>query len=64
MAAEVKTTPTFVPGKPKPLFKTNAASPYWEVSPDGQRFLVPVQLTANSAAPYTLVLNWQAELKK
>jgi len=64
MAVDVKTTPTFVPGTPKPLFKTNAASPYWEVSPDGQRFLVPVRVGANSAAPYTVVLNWQTELRK
>jgi len=64
MAVEVKTTPTFEPGTPKPLFKINAGSLYWEVSPDGQHFLVPLLMGANSAAPYTVVLNWQAELRK
>jgi dipeptidyl aminopeptidase/acylaminoacyl peptidase len=64
MAVEVTTTPTFQPRVPKPLFKTNAATPYWEVSPNGQQFLIPVQVGATSAAPYTVVLNWQAALKK
>jgi hypothetical protein len=34
------------------------------ISPDGQKFLVPVAVGANAAAPYTVVLNWQATLKK
>jgi hypothetical protein len=61
---EVTTTPTFQVGTPKPLFKTNAVLPYWEVTPDGQQFLAPVAVGANAAAPYTVLLNWQAELKK
>jgi hypothetical protein len=29
-----------------------------DISPDGQRFLRAVPLTASSATPYTIVLNW------
>jgi serine/threonine protein kinase/Tol biopolymer transport system component len=63
MAVDVKTNPEPF-GTPKPLFKTNARVPYWEVSPNGQRFLIPVQVGANSPGPYTVVLNWQAAVKK
>lgn len=64
MAVDVKTSPEFTPGPPKPLFKTSAFSAFWEVSPDGQRFLVPVPVGVNAAAPLTVVLNWQSALRK
>ena len=32
---------TFQPGTPKPLFKAPAGVLFWDVSPDGQRFLMP-----------------------
>jgi Tol biopolymer transport system component len=35
----------------------------WDVTADGQRFLIPT-LTQGTAAPFTVVLNWQAGLKK
>jgi hypothetical protein len=49
------------PGTPTELF--TAPSSDWEPSPDGKRFLflVPQQ---QQPAPLTVVLNWQAELKK
>jgi hypothetical protein len=31
---------------------------------DGKRFLVAMPVGQNSAAPYTVVLNWQTALKK
>jgi Tol biopolymer transport system component len=70
MAVEVTTTPVFQLGTPKPLFRstalTNANSRFanWTVTPDGQRFLIPVPASANAEASYTVVLNWQAALKQ
>ncbi len=64
----------FSAGTPRTLFKTNALIanhrgstidiPY-DVSADGQRFLVNERLTpAGQGAPITVVLNWTAALKK
>jgi hypothetical protein len=36
----------------------------YAVSNDGQRFLIPGASATGSAPPLTVVLNWQAELKK
>jgi Tol biopolymer transport system component len=50
-------------GEVKVLFDNEiirAGSPSYAVSPDGQRFLV----NTAAAAPMTVVLNWQAALKK
>jgi len=52
-------------GTPKPLFDSKfAGGPYdgFDVSKDG-RFLLPMQ-EPGPAAPITLVVNWQAGLKK
>jgi hypothetical protein len=56
----------FEVGSVKPLFETRAVSngyPY-DVSPDGQRFLVNSSLEQTDAAPITVVVNWTAGLKK
>jgi len=54
---------------PKALFKTRMLS--WianfhefDVSPDGQRFLIGTLIGGPTAAPPTVILNWTAELKK
>jgi hypothetical protein len=36
----------------------------WDVAPDGKRFLFPVPAPGQDATPFTVVLNWQAGLKK
>jgi eukaryotic-like serine/threonine-protein kinase len=41
MAAEVKSGAAFQAGPPKPLFPAPAGVLFWDVSPDGQRFLMP-----------------------
>src|SRR5262245_25224924 len=73
MAVEVRDdATTFHAATPRVLFKTNAAltdhygSHYeYDVTADGQRFLVNERLTpANQAAPLTVVLNWMAGLPK
>jgi eukaryotic-like serine/threonine-protein kinase len=41
-ALEVKAGATFQVGAPKPLFKVPAGLLFWDVAPDGARFLMPV----------------------
>jgi Tol biopolymer transport system component len=64
MAVAVSTAPTFsVNGPPQPLFKLPAATVFFDVSRDGQRFLVPIAESAGaSAPPYRVMLNWTATL--
>jgi hypothetical protein len=61
---------SFRPGAPKPLFQTrldlNQAVRQYEVTPDGQRFLVEELSTTTTRAgvtPLTAVTNWQAGLQ-
>jgi Tol biopolymer transport system component/tRNA A-37 threonylcarbamoyl transferase component Bud32 len=49
-------------GSPAPLFAAPCACGF-DVTRDGQRFLVQVAAGARSKAPITVVLNWQTELK-
>ena len=62
MAVEMATTPEFKPGKPQPLGIPPFFSPRTAAA-DGQRFLLPAP-TSNKPQPYTVVLNWQTDLKK
>jgi serine/threonine protein kinase/Tol biopolymer transport system component len=71
MAVPVKTGAKFEAGTPKPLFgplRPVAGTPYqfyYQPTADGQRFLVnePAE-EEGGAQPVTVVLNWQAGLKK
>ena len=70
MASSVKTDGSeFEFGAPKALFKTRMLS--WlgnfhefDVSPDGQRFLIGTRIGETTAPPPTVVLNWTALVKK
>jgi Tol biopolymer transport system component len=66
MAVSVKLGSTFEPGVAVPLFDTKAVGffPY-DVSADG-RFLVNTvsDVAASTSTPVTIVLNWQAGLKR
>jgi serine/threonine protein kinase len=71
MASSVKTGGTeFQFAAPKPLFKTRTLSlersifHEYDVSPDGQRFLIGTLIGDPKAAPPTVILNWLAEMKK
>jgi serine/threonine protein kinase/Tol biopolymer transport system component len=71
MAVEIATNPEFRPGKPQPLgfaVGTGVASEYmWDSTADGRRFLVAAPKTApknNRPEQFTVILNWQAALKK
>jgi serine/threonine protein kinase/Tol biopolymer transport system component len=69
MAVEITTSPVFRPGAPKALFQAppqNAVSIIshsWDLTPDGKRFLFPAPAD-QGWAPFEVVLNWQAALKK
>ena len=71
MAASVKTAGTeFQFDAPKPLFKTRTLSlegaifHEYDVSPDGQRFLIGTLVGDSKSTSPTLILNWPALLKK
>jgi serine/threonine-protein kinase len=71
MAVEVRTQPTFSAGSPKLLFQGpfEEGSDFrrmYDVSPDGQRFLMlkPVESQASAHTQINVVLNWFEELKQ
>jgi eukaryotic-like serine/threonine-protein kinase len=72
MAVGITTAPSFSAGNPKPLFEgqhvssTTVPLPEYDVSPDGQRFLMLKPVTPEQAAPtqINVVLNWPEELKR
>ena len=71
MAVDIATQPGFAAGKPRMLFEgpyvpTPATSPNYDVSPDGQRFLMLKPSEQAQAAPtqINVVLNWFEELKQ
>jgi dipeptidyl aminopeptidase/acylaminoacyl peptidase len=72
MAVEVTTLPTFSAGKPKLLFEgqyvpvqAGLMSTAYDVSPDGQRFLmIKAGEQAQAPSQINVVLNWFEELKQ
>jgi len=67
MAVDVSTSGVFQAGVPKTLFKVPAGVLFWDVTSDGKRFLMASPTGTSEAAPqerFTVVLNWQAALKK
>jgi eukaryotic-like serine/threonine-protein kinase len=71
MAVDIATQPSFTAGKPRVIFEGRyvpppGTSPNYDVSPDGQRFLMIKRNEAGEAAPaqINVVLNWFEELKR
>ena len=73
MAVDISTQPNFAAGKPRQLFEGRYASnplgyarPNYDVSPDGQRFLMlkPVEQQQTGPTQINVVLNWTEELKR
>jgi eukaryotic-like serine/threonine-protein kinase len=68
MAVDVKLGATFEMGTPKPLFQTQVSSfetpNRYDVSADGQRFLINSAVQETSRAPLVVILNWAAGIKK
>jgi hypothetical protein len=49
---------------PVPIVDTFIVGRSYEVSNDGQRFLIPTPASSIPVLPLTVVLNWQAEMKQ
>jgi hypothetical protein len=71
MAVPVKEGPNFNPGAPIALFqayqRTLVATSEllaYDVTPDGQRFLINTHVKNGDVQPMSVVLNWDAESKK
>jgi Tol biopolymer transport system component len=69
MAVDVMTQPTFSAGKARLLFEgqyrsTNLSLPRYDVTPDGQLFLLAKQSERATAPQINIVLNWFEELKR
>jgi len=61
MAVEIATNPVFRAGNPRPLGVLTSALG-WDSAADGRRFLSLAP--KGGPQPFTVVLNWQAGLKK
>ena len=64
MAVNIDPGPPFRPGVTRLLFKTGAFITSLDAAADGQKFLIGIRSPSVSDAPITVVLNWQAGLKK
>jgi len=71
MAAAVNAGATFKSGTPVALFQTHRRQPYssqdhfsYDVSPDGQKFLVITKMDEANPAPLSVLLNWSSEMDK
>jgi eukaryotic-like serine/threonine-protein kinase len=71
MAVDIATQPSFIAGKPRMLFEgpylpAPGTVPNYDVSPDGQRFLMlkPVEQAGAAPTQINVVLNWSEELKR
>jgi len=64
IAVEVNAGQQFDIGAPTPLFQTPPGAIVGDVSADGKRFLLVTPVGPSASAPFTVVLNWTAGLKK
>jgi Tol biopolymer transport system component len=67
MAVDVSLAPTFQAGIPRELFKANLQLPpgaHYDVTPDGERFLINLRPGEQVSDPVTLVQNWAAGRQK
>ena len=69
MAVDIKTDASGIAaGTPHALFDLRIGSlpgpPYYDVTRDGQRFLISIAGEETTPTPMTVVLNWNAGFKK
>ena len=71
MAVPVSVGATFDAGPPAALFQTHARDVFatseqvsYDVSKDGQRFLINTQVKNADTHPMSVILNWDADIKK
>jgi serine/threonine protein kinase/Tol biopolymer transport system component len=63
MSVRVTTRGVFDHGAPEALFRSSSVAQFWEITPDAQRFLIPVPAGTNSVPSFKVVLNWSALLR-
>ena len=64
-AVEVDRSRGFRVSTPRPLFPLpEGTGPLWDVSPDGERFLLNVPVIKSSSVPLSVVVNWTAGLRR
>jgi serine/threonine protein kinase len=70
MSVAVTLMPSFTAGAPKVLFQapiygggTTLEQHRWDLTPDGQRFLINT-ISGDVSSPIAVVVNWQASLKR
>jgi Tol biopolymer transport system component len=71
MAVPVTAGASFANGPPVALFQTHRRQPIsaqdvfsYDVSGDGQRFLIATKVDEANAAPLSITLNWESEMEK
>ncbi len=69
MAVDITTEPTFRAGSPRLLFEgsyesSTIGSAFYDVTPDGQRFVMVQAQQEAGASQIHVVLNWFEELKR
>jgi eukaryotic-like serine/threonine-protein kinase len=71
MAVDVRTGTGFESGSPVALFLTHPQQPIsamdffsYDVTSDGQRFLVNTKADTSTSAPLSVILNWSSEVQK
>ena len=65
MVAEVTLGDSFKSTAPRALFKVpSRVLPEWDVTPDGQKFLIPLAVEQAGETPFTVLLDWEALLKQ
>jgi eukaryotic-like serine/threonine-protein kinase len=64
MAVDIDTRHGFQAGAPRRLFTLASVAGGWDIAPDAKRFLFVASPSGGRTAPFTVVLNWQAGLKK
>jgi hypothetical protein len=71
MAAEVRSGAGFDVGSPVALFLTHPRQPIsamdffsYDVTADGQKFLVNTKVDTSNSAPLSVILNWSSEMEK
>jgi len=64
MAVDVNAGASFQVGTPRRIFSIPGQFAPPDVVADGKRFLLALPEGSNTQTPFTVVLNWQAALKK
>ncbi|PWT90056.1 MAG: hypothetical protein C5B55_10295 [Blastocatellia bacterium] len=64
MSVAIKPGDTFYASSPTPLFNTDPLTNDFDVTADGQRFVLITSAPGTQFLPYVVVFDWTAELKK